>query len=822
MRCLSDEQIARLADAAGDFEGRGALEAHADACAACRQRLRAVRHAATTSATALSPGPSRSFGTPVAGDPRPRTSEATGARPAFEIPGYEIVRELHRGGQGIVYLAVQRSTRREVAIKVLREGPLATAGDSARFEREVELLAQLDHPNIVTVFDRGTVGPWQYFVMKYVPGQTLDRWAATARPLVERLRLFERLCRAVQAAHIRGVVHRDLKPSNVRVDEQGEPHVLDFGLAKAIQTETTLGSPTLTVTGQFMGSLPWASPEHAAAVPARIDARSDVYSLGVMLFQLLTGQLPYDVSSNLRAAIDRILYTTPRAPSIVLNERSGEPRAGIDRELDTITLKCLRKEPERRYADAGAVAADVARYLAGEPIAARRESLAYRIRKRVAHFARTQPVVVLALLAAVAWITAENVGTPLAFHWTPAQALFHSFALGGMPRTTTMPLSRVRIVEIQREADLAALSRAAGVEPACTADEPRCLRRIHGRFLERLAQAGPQVVAFDTRFAGASPYDDDLVRGLDALRAAGVPVVLATDTWSDDPELFPGVEPAIAGKAVVASNPGGFQPNNWEYYLAVDKRAVMPRPSLALAIFAATLQPRAALSLRLDWASKALTLLFQDAANAEPRSRPTSGGVTRLRVSAIGAPGPGGADLGLEPDDVVAYYYLDIPDDAAIAAARIDYARALSVDLESLRSGVGGRIVLIADARPDDNYAGTPDGRTLCRTYAHALAVDQLLRDAPIRIPAPGTVSLLTVLSVLAGLGLGWWLAQNAAGRAVAYGLAAALITGICVLAAWSLKFLYPPLVALVGVVVAAELAAVARRLGGAPAGLRG
>jgi hypothetical protein len=596
--------------------------------------------------------------------------------------------------------------------------------------------------------------------------------------------------------------------------------VLDFGLAKSLSTESLERSPTLTETGQFMGSLPWASPEHAAAIPSRIDARSDVYSLGVMLYQLLVGRLPYDVSSNLRVAMDRILYTLPRPPSDVLAEQGGGSQTGVNRELDTITLKCLRKEPERRYADAGALADDLQRFLAGEPVVAQRDSVGYLARKRVGHWVRAQPAVTLALLGLLACVVAERIGVPLAFRWTGAQTAFHRLAVGGMPLSTTMPLARVRLLDLPRQIDWAELSRLAGVDPPCTADQPRCLRMIHGRLLERLAQTGVLAVAIDIRFSGPSPFDPDLIRGLTALRDAGVPVVLATDTWSDHPAKFPGVEPSIAEAAQVASNPGGFGENNWEYYLAVDKNAVDARPSLALATFAASLQPRSALSLRLDWASKTLTLLFQDAAGAAAR-RPASGGVSRLRVSAISRAGPNAANFDLQSTDLVAFYYLDLPDDAAIAAARVEYAQALAATPESLRDTVGGRVVLISDLRPPDNYARTPDGRTLCKSYAHAFAVDQLLRDAPIRIPSPGIVRTLTVLAAVSGLALGWRLASRWGARLGAYVAAATLILAACLLVAWTVKFLFPPSVALLGVIAAGELASAARRLGGAPADAR-
>jgi len=317
-----------------------------------------------------------------------------GAAPAIPLPagalpdsfsGYQVLEQLHRGGQGLVYLAVQRSTRRKVAIKVMREGPFATAAEQARFEREIQVLGQLRHPNIVTIHDSGQVAGHHYFVMDYVGGQTLDGWMAHGpHALEEVLRLGSKLCTAVHAAHLRGITHRDLKPNNIRVDDEGEPRILDFGLAK-IDLQTSSSGPTavaMTQTGQFLGSLPWASPEQAEGAPHRIDLRTDVYSLGVILYQMLTGRFPYSVHGNMPDVLQRIQHTEPVRPS--RNCAPDGPCSGnIDDEVETIVLKCLAKDPERRYQSADALARDLEHYLAGEPIEARRESAAYVLRKYV-------------------------------------------------------------------------------------------------------------------------------------------------------------------------------------------------------------------------------------------------------------------------------------------------------------------------------------------------------------------------------------------------------------------------------------------------------
>ncbi len=287
------------------------------------------------------------------------------------IAGYTIVHELHRGGQGVVYQAIQQSTKRKVAIKVMKEGPFGDAAEQARFQREIQILGQFQHPNIVAIHDSGIAAGSHYFVMDYIRGEPLDAYMASSkRSIDDTLQLFAKICDAVNAAHLRGIIHRDLKPGNIRIDTEGEPHILDFGLAKVTSgTDAT----QMTMTGMFLGSLPWASPEQAEGAPDQIDVRTDVYSLGVLLYQMLTGRFPYEVVGNMRDVLDNILKATPARPSTV--------RRQINDEVETIALKCLSKEKERRYQSAGELARDVQRYLKGEPIEAKRDSGWYVLKK---------------------------------------------------------------------------------------------------------------------------------------------------------------------------------------------------------------------------------------------------------------------------------------------------------------------------------------------------------------------------------------------------------------------------------------------------------
>lgn len=328
---------------------------------------------------------------------------------APSIPGYSILGELGRGGMGIVYLArEEKLSGRLVAIKVLLHGAWASGKQRRRFEREVDLVAALRHPNIVRLYNSGlTKDRYPFYVMEYIDGVGLDEWIAgsaeapndglgkaeaTEQPTVACatgisppmtvravIDLVAKISEAVGYAHQRGTIHRDLKPSNILVDPAGEPHVLDFGLAKLVSDKKAGGSSVrMSQTGEFMGSLPWASPEQAEGALDRIDVRTDVYSLGVLTFHLLTGRFPYTVTGSFGQVLDNIQHAEPPHPSKI--------RPGLDDEIDTIVLKCLAKEPDRRYQTAGELARDLRRYLAGEPIEAKRDSRAYLLRKQLRRY----------------------------------------------------------------------------------------------------------------------------------------------------------------------------------------------------------------------------------------------------------------------------------------------------------------------------------------------------------------------------------------------------------------------------------------------------
>ncbi len=330
--------------------------------------------------------------------------------PTKTLPNYSLIRELHRGGQGIVYLALQESTDRQVALKVFHHGTIEGTAELARFEREVEVLSRLKHPNVVTIHDCGRSDDEVYLVMDYVAGRPLDTHMAQEKPTFrEALGLFAKICDGVSAAHLRGVIHRDLKPSNIRIDEVGEPRILDFGLAKLEQNAPGASfADAMTMTGQFVGSLPWASPEQAEGRSNDLDVRTDVYSLGVIFYQLLTGKFPYPVGGRMDDVVRHIATTDPAHPSTI--DRT------IGNDVGTILLKCLAKEPVRRYQSAGDLARDIRRYLAGEPIEAKRDSMTYVLRRYLTRYK-------FAATGAAAFILVLIASSAISFaYWRNAEA----------------------------------------------------------------------------------------------------------------------------------------------------------------------------------------------------------------------------------------------------------------------------------------------------------------------------------------------------------------------------------------------------------------
>src|SRR2546425_3367130 len=288
-------------------------------------------------------------------------SEPTIARMLKNFGDYELLEEIGRGGQGVVYRARQKSLNRIVALKVIGLARWATEAHVKRFRLEAEAAASLNHPCIVPIYEVGERDGACYFSMGLVEGGQLDA-VAKREPISIRdaAELIAKLARTVSYAHEHGVLHRDIKPGNILLDTKGEPHLTDFGLARLVETESTV-----TRTLEVLGTPSYMAPEQAAGKNTQLTGATDVYGLGAVFYQLLTGHPPL-AGGTTYETVRMVLETQPRQPGLF------NPK--IDRDLETICLKCLEKEPAKRYASAEALAEDIERFLRNEPIRSRRSS----------------------------------------------------------------------------------------------------------------------------------------------------------------------------------------------------------------------------------------------------------------------------------------------------------------------------------------------------------------------------------------------------------------------------------------------------------------
>jgi serine/threonine protein kinase len=342
-------------------------------------------------------------GRPGSGAPTAAVS-APRARMPERIGHYHIKRVIASGGMGTVYEAVQEQPRRTVAVKVMKQG-IASRSALRRFEYEAQILARLRHPGIAQVYEAGFhddgFGGVPYFAMEYIAGarEIIDYAQSKEMPTRDRLLLFIEVCEAIHHGHQKGIIHRDLKPANILVDSTGQPKIIDFGVARA--TDSDLAVTTLqTDVGQLVGTVQYMSPEQIDADPHDIDTRSDVYALGVVLYKLLTNRLPYDVTGT-------VIYEATR----IIREQQPTRFRTIDKSLrgdvETIVLHALEKDRDRRYQSALELAHDIRRYLDNRTITARPPSIAYQFRT----FVRRNSILVGGIAAVFAALVLGTIGT---------------------------------------------------------------------------------------------------------------------------------------------------------------------------------------------------------------------------------------------------------------------------------------------------------------------------------------------------------------------------------------------------------------------------
>jgi len=364
-----------------------------------------------------------------------RGMNVTGANPTAGVRtihyfgDYELLEEIARGGMGVVFKARQVSLNRTVALKMILAGKLASPALMLRFHTEAEAAANLKHPHIVAIHEVGEHEGQHYFSMDYIEGLSLaERVRHGPMPLKHGARCVQTIAGAIHYAHQRGVLHRDLKPSNILLDAQGQPHVTDFGLAKLVEQESSL-----TQSEAILGTPSYMAPEQAAGETKQLTIAADIYSLGAILYELLVGQPPFRAATALET-IRRVMEEDPVPPSLAGRSRRKEaknevgtrnsesgidrslltsaPTETIDRDLETICLKCLRKDPNARYASAEALAEDLSRWQNGEPIQARPVSAA----EKFGRWCRRKPALASFAAATVLLLLAVAIGLPVAIY----------------------------------------------------------------------------------------------------------------------------------------------------------------------------------------------------------------------------------------------------------------------------------------------------------------------------------------------------------------------------------------------------------------------
>src|SRR5882757_169561 len=387
--------------------------------------------------------------------PLPRVKQKSDRAKTFgDFGDYELLDVIGRGGQGVVYRARQKSLNRIVALKVIGLGHWATEAHLKRFRLEAEAAASLEHPGIVPIHEVGERDGSCYFSMKFIEGGQLDEVVKqTPMSIRQAAELIAKVARTVHYAHEHGILHRDIKPGNILLDQQGEPHLTDFGLARLVESESTM-----TRTLDVLGTPSYMAPEQAMGNNAAVSSVTDIYGLGAVLYQLLTGQPPFAGGATYET-IKLLLDTEPKQPRL-LNPK-------IDRDLRTICLKCLEKDSKRRYSSALALAEDLQRWLKHEPIQARHTGVFARGKKWV----RRNPT--SALLAASLLVLATVVGWNI---WK--SELFHHPLATGIAVLPFENLSEQRedaaafvdgvqddiLTKLARIADLKVISRSSVME----------------------------------------------------------------------------------------------------------------------------------------------------------------------------------------------------------------------------------------------------------------------------------------------------------------------------------------------------------------------
>ena len=688
-------------------------------------------------------------------DPPPSGQSSNATPKRQRIGQYEIRAIIASGGMGVVYEAWQQSPRRAVALKVMRLG-LESPSARERFEREAQLLARLHHPGIVQVYEAGThqEGSDQtpFIAMEFIPGaRTITQFAA-AKSLNPR-QIAELLCQACGAVHHgneKSIIHRDLKPSNLLVDQDGCVKVIDFGVARALDSD--IAQVTLqTHIGQLVGTVHYMSPEQIGGDSRSLDARTDVYSLGVVLFELLSGSLPFDLRDKSLADASRIVQTEPARKLSAL-------APNIDPSLETIVTKATSKDRADRYATVRDLADDLSRWLGGEEIHARRAgpfAIALRAARRHADRNRPAASLLIAIIATlIGWFSSQFLINHIP-PFTPIAVRLQRTASAG----TIENFQNVKAIVINRDdGTLTAETDAAAAGIAGVSNQNvRSWRLLHAALMKKLSSSGASALAFDIHFAGTDPLTDNaMIEGIAACKNDKLPLILFRPHWPQnaDHPIESSNRILISPDITIGVGVGSEGSGAVDHIAFANQRGDKdPWPSLALATWSAAELGRSPIQYSYD-----LINLRVSAASREPSST-SIGRIIRkmvLPATSIQAATTSKPQTQVQAGDLIALLSFSIPTATAVTQATHSMSDVLKMNDSQLRDTFRGQVVLVADAARDSKVI-LRDGQTVRGYVIHMAAMEGLSRNPGPRLVGDSRHGLLIVLaSACAGVVLGF------------------------------------------------------------------
>jgi hypothetical protein len=616
--------------------------------------------------------------------------------------GYTIVSELGRGGFGVVYKAFHHGKARTEALKVLFS---TTPVREAYFQNEVHLVARLRHPNIATLYEARLHSPPLYYAMEFVAGQQLDEYIRSQRvSLEERIRIVRTVAAAIDYAHHEGVIHRDLKPQNIIIDAEGQPRIVDFGIAKrlGLTREEDPAHAGATPREGPLGTYGYIAPEQLNGDP--VDGRADVYGLGVLLFHVITGQ-PARFATQLEHLTQ------------ILREREVNRAA----DLAAIIACCVNPDPEQRYATCRALVEDLDQYLAGREIRARRDAPpGYRAARIAALVVRNHPrpiqVMVAVLSAALLTVTLWKAGAQWA---TPGASVDESALVALTPST----------LEAMRQGVFADV-------PGLSAEDRKSWRLLYGRLMAGLAIARPRVVVWDCFFPDCRPeYDEEFIRGVQAL---GAPVIVGVSRLDADgePVLCPALRAAIHGWGILHSGRLDRFENEVEVPLAAQREFGDPVPSLATAVFTAARFPD----------SEAVLRIRPDRVDIAYRKRAAAPGERRWRAERDSLPVFSVTEAGVgmhrfEAGTRIVHGRFPLDRLRNHAERAIPVERVLLAETAERRQWFADRVVLVGQMLPGIDEYPLRSGERVFGCLVQASVIDALLSQSHlVRLPPAAIV----------------------------------------------------------------------------------